>query len=134
MSRSGYTDDAPHLELYRANVRRTIHSKRGQQFLAELLATLDAMPEKVLIDRELMDAGGAVCAIGAVCKARGMDVSRVDYDNPEAVGNVVGISRIMAAEIEYENDEGNWRERYETPEQRWERMRKWAEDHLVKST
>lgn len=130
MSRSRYVDDCEHLELYRANVRRTIHSKRGQAFLRELAASMDAMPEKVLIAEQLIDDAGYVCAIGVVCKARGLDVSKVDYEDAESVGNTVGISRIMAAEIEYENDEAGPWQVDESPEQRWERMRKWVDRNL----
>lgn len=131
MSRSGYVDDCEHLELYRANVRRTIRSKRGQAFLRELAASMDAMPEMVLISEQLIDDAGAACAIGVVCKARGLDVSKVDYEDPESVGNTVGISRIMAAEIAYENDEAGPWQVDETPEQRWRRMRRWVETNLV---
>lgn len=131
MSRSGYVDDCEHLELYRANVRRTIQSKRGQAFLKELGTTMDAMPEKVLIAGKLIDDHGDVCAIGVVCKARGVDVSDVDYEDPESVGKSVGISRIMAAEIEYMNDEyGPW-DGIDSPQKRWQRMRKWVTDNLT---
>lgn len=54
MSRSGYVDDCENLELYRATVERSIKGKRGQAFLRELAAAMDAMPEKVLIAEELV--------------------------------------------------------------------------------
>lgn len=100
-----------------------------------------------------MTADGDVCAIGAVCKARGIDVSHVDYDSPEDVAAKVGIASQMVAEIEYENDEVGeryekvslppspdrqpwapdftWERVDETPEERWQRMRRWAEVNLV---
>lgn len=127
MSRSGYSDDCEHLGLYRANIQRTINGKRGQAFLRELAESLDAMPEKVLIRSELISAKGQVCTIGSVCKAKGIDVSEVDIFDPESVGKLVGISSILAAEIEFENDE---RDSSETPGGRWSRMRKWVGENL----
>ena len=134
MSRSGYLDDCGYDEhnignLYRATVHRAINGKRGQSFLHELLAALDAMPVKELISDELVTAEGQVCAIGAVCQARGLDVSKLDYEDARAVGAQVGIAWQMAAEIEYENDKDDryYRAGTESPDQRWQRMRKWAE-------
>lgn len=123
MSRSGYSDDCDNLNLYRATVERALHGKRGQAFLRELADAFDALPEKVLIAGELINEQGECCAIGAVCKSRSLDVSQVDYEDPEAVGKMIGVARSMAAEIAYMNDEHEWT--IETPSQRWKRMRKW---------
>lgn len=80
MSRSGYTDDYDEDPLangrWRAQVKSAIRGKRGQAFLRELADAMDAMPEKVLIAEELVDADGDACAIGVVCKARGIDTSK----------------------------------------------------------
>ena len=134
MSRSGYVDDyiCDNLALgrWRAQVRSAIRGKRGQAFLRELIAALDAMPVKELIAEELVTTEGEVCAIGAVCKARGIDVSSVDYNSAEDVAAKVGIASQMVAEIEYENDEGGWVEK-DTDQDRWKRMRRWAETNLV---
>lgn len=129
MNRSGYVDDLDILDLgrWRGQVTSAIRGKRGQAFLRELAAAMDAMPEKVLIADELINEDGDCCTIGVVCKARGIDVSRVDPEDPEAVGDLVGIARQMAAEIEFENDDFS----SETPERRWERMRKWVDAHLI---
>ena len=130
MSRHGYTDDCDDDPLqfgrWRGRVASAIRGKRGQAFLRDLIAALDAMPVKELIANELVTEDGACCAIGAVCLARGIDTSKIDYECPEEVGAAVGIASSMAAEIEYENDE--WRG--ETDERRWQRMRRWAERHL----
>ena len=104
MSRSGYTEDHEdplEFGLWRARVASAMRGKRGQAFLRELAAAMDAMPEKVLIDGELIDDDGQCCAIGVVCKARGIDVSRIDYYDREEVGEAVNIAGPMAAEIEY---------------------------------
>lgn len=129
MSRSGYTDDCDNLELYRASVDRALQGKRGQAFLRELAEALDAMPEKVLISGELINEQGACCAIGAVCKSRSLDVSKIDYDDPDRVALAVGVARSMAAEIAYVNDEGGPRIQ-EEPAKRWERVRKWVSEQI----
>lgn len=157
MNRSGYTDDDDDplaTGRWRAQVKSAIRGKRGQAFLRELIAALDAMPDKALITDELVTAEGDVCAIGAVCQMRGVDVRNVDYGSPEDVAAKVGIASQMVAEIEYENDECGyrfekvqlpesperpkwapdftWERIEETPEERWQRMRRWAEAKLVK--
>jgi len=129
MSRSGYVDDCDNLNLYRGTVERAIRGKRGQAFLRELATSLDSMPEKRLIASELIDDKGDVCAIGSVCKMRGIDVGGVDIYDPETIGELVGIARSMAAEIEFENDEHGRFD--ETPEDRWMRMRQWVSDNLI---
>ena len=127
MSRSGYTDDCEHLNLYRANVDRSLASKRGQEFLRELASAMDAMPEKKLIAKKLIDEQGQCCTIGVVCKARNIDVSTLCDDDPWQVSKAVGLSRVMAAEIAYMNDEWNCDS---TPEERWHRMRKWVDEQI----
>lgn len=118
------------LNLYRATVKRSIRGKRGQAFLRELRDAMDAMPEKILIAEELIDGEGDCCAIGVVCKSRGLDVSATDPHCPDSVAGLVGVARCLAAEIEYENDEcGPWRGG-ETPAERWTRMRKWVDDQI----
>lgn len=142
MSRSNYSDDCENVGLWRQAVERAIHGKRGQKFLRELAEAMDAMPEKRLIRHELVSSQGECCTIGVVCKARGLNISTVDEEDPESVGKLVGISHAMAAEIEYENDErggdrwdwvnGSCTPRPpETPEQLWQRMRKWVQEQLA---
>lgn len=131
MSRSGYSDeygDDNYLHLYRGMVERTLRGKRSQAFLKELAKAMDEMSEKKLIANKLISEEGQMCTIGVVCKARGIDVSEVDVEDADKVGSLVNIARSIAAEIEYENDEGG---RYnETPEQRWVRMRSWVTENL----
>jgi hypothetical protein len=155
MSRSGYDDDCDDplaLGRWRAQVRSAIRGKRGQAFLRELAAELDAMPVKELIANELINNEGQCCTIGVVCKARGVDVSKIDYESWEDVGAAVNIAGPLAAEIEYENDEigerwvrvevpkppdQQWHPGFqhrrveETPAERWQRMRKWVDKHLL---
>ncbi len=112
MSRSGYSDDCENLGLYRATVARTINGKRGQAFLREMAAALDAMPVKELIVSEIVSLDGQVCAIGSVALARREDVSNLDVNYPDDVADRFGIARALACEIAYENDEcgGSYRD------------------------
>lgn len=128
MSRSGYSDEVDYIHLYRANVERVLASKRGQEFLQELANYMDDMPEKILIADELINEHGQCCTMGVICKARGIDVSKVDYSDPYAVAGKLRINYMMAAEIAYMNDEFVYHT--ETPEARWERMRGWVRDNL----
>ena len=135
MSRSGYSEDLDEnlLNLYRGTVVRTIKGKRGQAFLREMAKALDEMPEKKLIKNDLITESGMVCAIGAVFKARGLDLEGVDPDDPESVAQAVGISCSLAAEIEYVNDAGYFYSpgRDETLEERWSRMREWIQEQIT---
>ena len=133
MSRSGYYDNVDYDPLvygrWRAQVRSAMRGKRGQSFLREMIAALDVMPEKVLIDENLTDQSGRVCAIGSVGKLRGIDMSELSSDDYDKIAATFGIAQQLVREIEYENDECGWNE---TPESRWLRMRKWVESNLTK--
>lgn len=131
MSRSGYSDDCDdHWQsiMWSGAVKSAIRGKRGQAFLRELADAMDAMPDKSLIEDELINKEGHCCTIGVVCKARGISVEGVDVYDAGAVGKLVGIARSMAAEIEYYNDE--WGSHNQTPQERWKRMRKWVDEHI----
>jgi hypothetical protein len=129
MSRSGYSDDCEDIWLYRRAVENAIKGKRGQAFLRELLTALDALPQPRLIENDLQDADGEVCAIGSVGLARGADMKKVDPEDPDSVADAFGIARCMAAEIEFVNDD-DFGFSNETPEQRFTRVRKWVVENL----
>lgn len=134
MSRSNYHNDLDECALirWRGAVRAAIKGRRGQAFLRELLAALQAMPKKELIASELVTESGDVCAIGAVCKARGLDLMVVDEHDTDAVASTVGIAQAMAREIAYVNDEcgpAHW-QGGETPAARFERVLKWAASQI----
>lgn len=131
MSRSGYSDDCDGWALicWRGAVTSAIRGKRGQAFLLEMAAALDAMPEKSLI-REELEKGGEVCALGSIGKARGLDMSLIDPDEREDVAKSFGIPLALACEIMNENDEGTWR--HETTQERWQRVRRWIDTNLRK--
>ncbi len=135
MSRSGYTDDPENLAMWRGRVASATRGKRGQAFFRALLTALDEMPEKRLITGEL-EADGEVCAIGALGKARGIDMSNIDPECPEQVAPVFDIAECLAQEVVYMNDEyfnfhylSGARADY-TPEERWTLMRKWAAEQI----
>lgn len=127
MSRSGYSDDLDPLDLgrWRGQVASAMRGKRGQAFLRETLAALDAMPEKRLLTSDL-ERNGDVCALGAVGRARGIDMSGIDPEDYSKVASTFGIAEQMAQEIVYMNDEafdGYW---CKTPEDRFSKMRAWV--------
>lgn len=130
MSRSGYSDDLDTLDLgrWRGRVASTIRGKRGQKLLCDMLAALDAMPERSLAAQSLVTADGEVCALGCVAKARGIQMPIIDLEDvsqkdTEAIAVDLDISDVLAKEIAYENDEGGWGE---NGGQRWTRMRAWV--------
>lgn len=130
MSRSGYSDDCDNewvAIMWRGAVASAIRGKRGQAFLKEMLAALDAMPEKRLIAHDLVK-NGEVCAIGSVGVRRGVDMAKLDPEEPRAIAKAFGIAGALVKEIEYMNDD-EW-PRNETPEQRFQRMRAWVVENI----
>ena len=68
MSRSGYTDDYDGWDLirWRGAVHSAIRGRRGQAALREIIAALDALPEKWLAANSLETADGDYCTLGAL--------------------------------------------------------------------
>lgn len=162
MSRSGYVDDCDDVlqaGRWRGRVMSAMRGKRGQAFLKEALAVLEAMPEKRLIAGDLVFDGdqpfyagsgeevivggdvlvdrwgaektvGSVCLLGAVGQARGLDMSDLDPEDIEMVAPRFGLADAMTREIVYWNDEGG--PVGETPEHRWKRMRDWVASKIIK--
>lgn len=133
MSRHGYVDvwDADgDTNLYRGAVERAIRGRRGQALLKDLLAALDAMPEKRLIRDELITAEGEVCALGCLAKSRNQDVSGIDPEDPDAVASAFNIAPSLAREVEYINDEGSDQC---TPERRWINVRRWVASQIIQA-
>lgn len=134
MSRSGYHDDLDPLDLgrWRGQVASAMRGKRGQTLMRDLLAALDALPDKRLIAHELVEEDGEVCALGACGKYRGINMADLDPDEPEAVAAAFGIAEQLAREVVFENDDGGFgtyvgnKYEPETPEKRWARMRAWV--------
>lgn len=131
MGRSGYSDecDRAELALWRGAVKSSIRGRRGQAFLKELLEVLDAMPEKRLIMGEL-EADGEVCVLGAMGRARGLDISDVDVYNRPAIASMFGIAEALAAELMFQNDDDFCYRHEQTPEQRWRRVHAWVDRQI----
>lgn len=136
MSRSGYSDDCDDqwsLIRWRGAVASAIRGARGQAFLREALAALDALPEPILIPNALKVEGG-VCFLGAVGEARATTLEgfeREDDDDDfdqEGIARLFGIPHALACEIMWANDECGPYD--ETPRARWERMRRWVISNL----
>lgn len=72
---------------------------------------------------------GDVCALGALGRARDLDMSNLDPENSEGVAVAFDVSRPLAREIVFMNDEGTYRA--ETPEGRWRRMREWVASQII---
>ena len=132
MSRSGYIEADEHTGQWQfalglAQVRNAIRSARGQAFLRELAAALDAMPEKQLFAGAFQTQVGEHCALGAVARVRGTrvdDLGTGDDVDPLNVGARFGISKTLAAEVMEINDE--WLMNKSSPEHRWRVVRDWA--------
>lgn len=130
MSRAGYTDDMDSnwaMIIWRGQVASALRGKRGQAFLKELLADLDALPVKRLIGNDLR-AAGEVCALGCVGAARGIELEKLDPEDYDKLAETFGIAQQLVREVEWINDEaGSYTE---TPEVRWERVREWVARHI----
>jgi len=108
MSRSGYYEgDGEHWAMirWRGAVASAIRGKRGQAMLKEVLAALDALPEKALASESLVNAEGQYCTLGALGRSRGIDMSEIDPEDYEKIADTFGVSGALAREIMWMNDE-----------------------------
>ena len=130
MSRANYSEDLENWDLirWRGQVASAIRGKRGQKFLTELLEALDAMPEKRLIRDDLQNEDGEVCAIGALGLKRGINLQKLDPEDPDQVAAAFDIAEQLSREVVYMNDEYCDRE---TPEERWKGMRAWVAKQIT---
>lgn len=129
MSRSGYTEDDDNWSyiMWRGAVKKAIHGARGQKFLRELIACLDAMPKKELIANNLVSDGG-YCALGVVGLSRGLPMTEIDPEDPQSVSEAFDIAGALAKEVVFVNDEAGYFN--ELPSTRWKRVRQWAAKNL----
>lgn len=141
MGRHGYNEDCyeDHLQLgrWRGVIASATRGKRGQAFFRDLVEALDAMPVKELIRGDLENEEGAVCALGALGRHQGKDLSAIDIETCEEdydwspLGNVFDVAGPLTQEVMWENDEYY---RDQSPAERWTRMRSWAIDQLLPET
>jgi hypothetical protein len=122
MSRSGYTSDGDEDRWaqirWRGAVKSAINGKRGQAALREMLAALDAMPTKALVAKSFSTGDGEFCTLGALGAARGVELPHIDPDDDyvddvsDEAAQALDISRALAAEVMWVNDE-------HTDDERW---------------
>lgn len=112
MSRSGYTDefDDPWRGImWRGRVASSIRGKRGQALLRDLLAALDAMPDKRLYPNSFATEAGEYCTLGVLGAARGIkmdDLGDADEGCDERlVADRFGVASPLVQEIMWMNDE-----------------------------
>jgi hypothetical protein len=147
MSRSSYSDDwgdefPGQMELFRANVERSIKGKAGQARLRELRDALVALPVKELHPSIFADGTAEapkVCGLGAwaLAKAGGNpDAAHAmvpgdadDYETAVALKSH-GWPKLVVLEAVYENDE-SWRSMRETPAERYHRILAWVNENLT---
>jgi hypothetical protein len=129
MSRSGYVDDCDNWSLirWRGAVKSSIRGKRGQDFFKALISALDTMTEKRLIKNSLESDVG-FCTLGVLGKSRKIDMSDIDPEDSQTVACKFNIAEALAREVLWMNDEACYF--IESTEQRWNRMRAWAEKQI----
>lgn len=129
--RSGYSDDfdPQHNALWRGRVTSAMRGARGQRLLRDLLHELAVMPRKRLISEELVGDDGDVCLLGAGWRKRGIhDIAAIDPSDHETLAKRFDVAACLIQEIEYVNDEAAWK--VETPEERYERVRRWLVENI----
>lgn len=112
MSRSGYTDDIDdtwqHI-MWRGRVASSIRGKRGQAMLRDLLAALDAMPDKRLYPYSFATTGGEYCTLGVLGASRGIKMDDLgdaeEGCNERLVAERFGVAAPLVQEIMWMNDE-----------------------------
>ncbi len=137
MSRCGYNEDGGDDDLalgrWRGQISSALRGKRGQRFLRDLVAALDAMPVKELVSGELETQEGAVCALGCLAKhqEKSVKVSQ-DWDESDwdKLGEAFNIAPQLAQEVMWINDDDNGRNYYRRVDpdnaKRWRDVREWA--------
>lgn len=134
--RSGYSDDldGSDVAMWRGRVASAMRGKRGQQLLRDSLKALDAMPVKRLVAEELETEAGDVCLLGACGRLRDVaDIGMIDPTEHEVLADKFNVAYCLIQEIEYVNDEMGFRwPTPETPEQRYQRVRRWLIENIAK--
>jgi len=130
--------------MWRGAVARAIRGRRGQSFLHELRDAIEEMTNKRLIADELVQAveicgvdGDPLvarveaCALGIVALRRGMDTSKINFEDYDNIHAPFGIANALAREIIWENDESLPHPK--TPEERWRKVRWWVEANIKRN-
>jgi len=162
MSRHGLTEmddyDTESILQYgrwRGRVASATRGRRGQVFLRQLIAALEAMPyhKRELAPNSFQTTSGCRCALGAALAAKG--VALPDAFNPsvgdpcerdDAVEDLsyelsvkLDIAEVLAQEVMWVNDEFSvWRGPVDHPQyerrKRWAMVHRWATNRLESTT
>ena len=110
-------------------IAAAIRSKRGQTLLRDLLAALDAMPDKKLIAGDFVRPNGSCCALGVLGLARGIDPEYLSAlgDDYDRTSKSFGVSISLIRHIQNENDH---RLKNATQQERWAHVREWVASNI----
>lgn len=130
-------------ELWSSNVLRALRSPRGRKALTELREALLRLNNKRLITDRLYD-GADVCAIGAYAVYKQIQEGTDPWEAFELlpreiepleetanIGTQYGLTKTLAWEVAYRNDETYGRQ---TPEQRYQTFLRWLDRELGSAT
>lgn len=139
MSRLYYENDCDYIEgLQHGWLSSAIRGRRGQAFLRELVAALDALPAPELSCGALEDAQtGCCCAFGAVRRLRGPENVKLDFHPdeeeiaPTYLAEPFGVSETLAWAVVQANEEIDEQNTEPARRRRWARVRAWAVLHLL---
>jgi hypothetical protein len=138
-----YQDDCgdaePWMEGQQAGaLRSAIRGNRGQQFLRDLVAGLDALPEQKLSAGALEnEETGCCCAFGAVRRYRGTDAVPLYFDpreedlDPSHFAEPFNVATALAWEVVEANEGWSASNCEAAMRQRWSRVRAWAARQLL---
>lgn len=117
------------LVAYELEISSAADDKRAQSWvkLFDDPAAADRYRKHIVEKRPAEYKEGDVCALGALGRVRGLDMTNLDPDEYEGVAAAFDVASPLAREIVFMNDEGP----HETPEQRWQRMRKWVAAQII---
>lgn len=145
----GDNERPPH--WWEIDLQRALTSGRGQRFLKEIEAALLAMPKHELAEGYIVepmdfDEGiiGNVCAVGAYAAYRQVQQGKTwnqafsdlaekwggeqdDHWNTQQLGRSLGLTRTVAYELAWQNDEqfGDL-----PPDERWREMLRWVRSKI----
>jgi hypothetical protein len=124
----GESDDPLDWGRYKAATRSTLRGRRGQAFLRELIAALDALHRPELSAGALGNRRtGCVCALGAIALAQGASFDDLARDNgdwgPGDAADWYNISPTLANEIISANDDWGDGNSAKVRQSRWRHVR-----------
>ena len=143
MSRLYYDDDCDPSEegLRRGWLRSAIRGQRGQRFLRDLVAGLDALPTPELSSGALEDPEtGCCCAFGAVRRLRGPKNVPIWFHpeeedmTPDSLAEPFDVPETLAWAVVQANEEIFSSNTERDRRRRWAEVRAWAVCNLQEAT